>query len=314
MQPVSKHFQIEPLTEGVYAALAKPGGLAISNAGIVDLGDRVLLFDTLGAPQAARDLIAAAEQLTGNPVRAAVNSHWHVDHVMGNQALPAEATLISTPRTRDLIAERIPPLIEERREQVPRLLRDLETQLQNEKDPAKREEIGADIDFHRMAMIDLPTVAVRLPDQTFEQRMAFYGPARRVELISWGGGHTPSDAILYLPAEQIAFVSDLVFHNVHPWMGESDPDEWLRRYDQIEALTPAVDVIVPGHGPVATPDVFTALRRYIPALRQVVADVIKQGGTVDDAASRPVPAAFSEWAGRERFAVNIRFLYQKARG
>jgi glyoxylase-like metal-dependent hydrolase (beta-lactamase superfamily II) len=314
VQPISKHFQIEPLTDGVYAAIVKPGGLAISNAGIVDLGDRVLLFDMMAAPQAARDLIAAAEQLTGHPVRAAVNSHWHFDHVAGNQALPAEATLTSTQLTRDLIADRIPPLIADRREQVPHQLRDLETQLQAEKDPARREEIGADIDFFRLAMIDLPTATVRLPDQTFDQQMTFYGPARRVELIACGGGHTSGDAILYLPDEQIAFVADLVFHNAHPYMGEGDPDQWLRTYDRIEALSPAVEVIVPGHGPVATPDAFAALRRYIPALRQVAADAIKQGGTIDDAAARPIPAAFSSWSGEARFAVNVRYLYQKSRG
>ncbi len=314
MQPISKHFQIEPLTDGVYAAIVKPGGLAISNAGIVDLGDRVLLFDMLGAPQAARDLIAAAEQLTGRPVRAAVNSHWHFDHMAGNQALPPEATLTSTLITRDLIADRIPPLIADRREQVPHTLRDLEAKLQTERDLARREEIGADIDFLRMAMIDLPTVTVRLPDQTFDHQMTFYGPARRAELIACGGGHTAGDAILYLPDDQIAFVADLVFHNAHPYMGEGDPDEWLRIYDRIEALSPAVEVIVPGHGPVATPDAFAALRRYVPALRQVAADAIKQGGTIDDAAARPIPAAFSSWASEERFAVNVRYLHQKARG
>jgi len=314
VQPISKHFQIEPLTDGVFAAIVKKGGLAIANAGIVDLGDRVLLFDMMGAPQAGHDLIVAAEQLTGHPVREAVNSHWHFDHVAGSQALPPEATLTSTARTRELIADLIPPLIADRREQVPHLLRDLEAKLQIEKDLARREEIGADIDFFRMAMIDLPTATVRLPDQTFVQQMTYYGPARRVELIAMGGGHTPGDAILYLPDEQIAFVADLVFHKAHPFMGEGDPDEWLRIYDRIEALSPAVEVIVPGHGPVATPDAFAALRRYIPALRQVAADAIKQGGTIDDAAVRPIPAAFSDWSGEERFGVNVRFLYQKMHG
>jgi hypothetical protein len=35
------------LAPGVYAAIAAPGGAAYSNAGIIDLGDKTLVFDTL---------------------------------------------------------------------------------------------------------------------------------------------------------------------------------------------------------------------------------------------------------------------------
>ncbi len=36
--PISEHFQLEQLAEGVYAAIAIQGGAAQSNAGIIDLG------------------------------------------------------------------------------------------------------------------------------------------------------------------------------------------------------------------------------------------------------------------------------------
>jgi cyclase len=43
--PESKHFQIEPLADGVYAAIASKQGYAICNAGIVDIGDKIIIFD-----------------------------------------------------------------------------------------------------------------------------------------------------------------------------------------------------------------------------------------------------------------------------
>ena len=43
--PESKHFRIEHMTEGVYAVIHIDGGAAIGNAGIVDLGDRTLVYD-----------------------------------------------------------------------------------------------------------------------------------------------------------------------------------------------------------------------------------------------------------------------------
>jgi glyoxylase-like metal-dependent hydrolase (beta-lactamase superfamily II) len=307
----SKHFQLEPLTDGVYAAIAKEGGSAGSNAGIVDLGDRVLVFDTFMSPQASRDLMSAAQQQTGRPVTLAVNSHWHQDHVLGNQALPDSAMLISTRRTRELIAEHIPGFIEQQRENLPRALHELEAQFQAEQDPGKRDEIGKSIDLYRMGLEVLPTLKTRLPDQTFESRLVFHGTARTAELITFGGGHTESDALLYLPGDQMAFVADLLFNGYHPWMGHGDPDEWLRIYDRIEALDPTVEVVVPGHGPVATPGAFAALRRYIPTLRRLVDEVIKAGGTERDAENKAVPAAFSDWLMPDTFRGNMRFLYDR---
>jgi glyoxylase-like metal-dependent hydrolase (beta-lactamase superfamily II) len=84
--PTSKHFRLEQLLDGVYAAIGIPGSGSGSNAGIIDLGDRTLVFDTFLTPQAGDDLRAAAEHLTGRPVAAVINSHWHADHIHGNQA------------------------------------------------------------------------------------------------------------------------------------------------------------------------------------------------------------------------------------
>jgi cyclase len=162
-----------------------------------------------------------------------------------------------------------------------------------------------------MILEDLPRLELRLPNQTFDRRVVFHGSARRAELLTLGGGHTESDALLYLPDDQIAFVGDLLFNEVHPWMGHGNPDEWLRIYNRIEALDPAVEVVVPGHGPVATPAAFAALRRYLPALRRLVDEVIKAGGSIQDAEEKHVPAAFSGWTGTS-FKNNVRFLYERA--
>jgi cyclase len=312
MQPTSRHFQIEPLAEGVYVALAREGGGAWSNAGIVDLGDRTLLFDTLALPQAARDLVNIAHHLTHRPITLAVNSHWHLDHVAGNQVLPPTTTIVSTQRTRALIADRLPPQTREQQTNVPRQLRELEAELQTTPNPARREEIGKEIDRLRMVLHDLPSLSVRLPDLAFEHKLLLHGTTRRAELLTFGGGHTESDAILYLPHDQIAFVGDLLFHHRHPWIGDGSPDVCLRIYDQIDALDPPVEVLVPGHGPVATPSAFAALRRYVPALRQIAEDVVRGGGTEADALNRAVPAAFSEWDGLDTFKANMAYFYRQA--
>jgi glyoxylase-like metal-dependent hydrolase (beta-lactamase superfamily II) len=260
-------------------------------------------------PQAAYELVAAAQAVTGHPVTLAVNSHWHGDHVFGNQALPVPCTLISTHRTRALMAERLPRQVEEQRQRGARLLQDLEYQLQREYDPPKRQAITEAIELQRMASDELAGLALRLPDLTFERRVILHGPTRAVDLLTFGTGHTEGDALLYLPGDQIAFVGDLLFNRAHPWLGDGDPDGWLRVYTEIEALDPGVEVVVPGHGAVGGPVDFAALRRYVPALRQIVEEVVRSGGSADDAAVRPVPAAFSDWGAPQVYSANMRYLY-----
>jgi glyoxylase-like metal-dependent hydrolase (beta-lactamase superfamily II) len=77
----------------------------MSNSGIVDLGDRTLIFDTTVSPASAADLRRAAEQLTGRPVVGVLNSHWHRDHVLGNAVFAAETEIYATARTQALMGE-----------------------------------------------------------------------------------------------------------------------------------------------------------------------------------------------------------------
>ena len=105
-QKTSTNFTIQNLAPGVWAAIQNDNyGKAICNAGIVDLGDKTLVFDPFMNPQAAKELKEAAEQLTGKPVSLVVNSHFHNDHIRGNQVFDQETNIISTVYTREEIAK-----------------------------------------------------------------------------------------------------------------------------------------------------------------------------------------------------------------
>jgi glyoxylase-like metal-dependent hydrolase (beta-lactamase superfamily II) len=66
-------------------------------------------------------------------------------------------------------------------------------------------------------------------------------------LLTYGGEHTGSDAFLYLPDERIAYLADLLFIQVQPWLPDGDPEEWVRILERIEALD--IATAIPGHGP-----------------------------------------------------------------
>jgi len=92
----------------------------MSNAGIIDLGNSTLIFDTFNTQQAAEDLKVAAEELTGHSVQYVVNSHWHGDHVRGNQAF-SSSIIISSTKTFDLISTIFPNRIQQQKEMLPQL-------------------------------------------------------------------------------------------------------------------------------------------------------------------------------------------------
>src|SRR5687768_8061810 len=93
----SENFKIEQIVPGVWAAIQNDQyGRAICNAGIIDLGDKTVIFDPFMNPEAARELKEVAEQLTKRPVSLVINSHYHNDHIRGNQVFSPEATIIST--------------------------------------------------------------------------------------------------------------------------------------------------------------------------------------------------------------------------
>src|SRR5512142_3305829 len=99
----SDHFTTYQVSDGVFAAIATTGGAAISNAGIVDLGGRTLVFDTFMTPEAALDLRRAALGLTGREADLVVNSHYHNDHIWGNQVFDPGILIASTSQTLKLM-------------------------------------------------------------------------------------------------------------------------------------------------------------------------------------------------------------------
>lgn len=296
--PQSDFFTLEEIGSGVWVALAK-NKAAGSNAGIVSLGDSALIFDTMETPQAAQDLLNAAERLTRTPVKHVINSHWHGDHVFGNQAMPGDALIISTTPTRDLIASNIPPRLKDRRTQkqiLEQQIRELKKQRDHTSDSAATPDqiaLKKDIRLHETLLAAVSMLNLRLPDWTFEQHIVIYGQRRTVELRSFGGGHTDSDAILLIPEATpdggtIAFVGDLLFHQEHPWVGDGYPARWRVVLDQVTALEPSV--VVPGHGPVATTAAFDPLRDYLAAMQ----DIVETFELLQPPEDEEVPADFAE--------------------
>jgi cyclase len=231
-----KTFALHEIGHGIWAAIAQPGGVAVGNAGFVDLGEDALVFDTTISLTAARELRAAAER--SGTVATVVYSHWHGDHVYGCGAMPADALVVATNGTATLMEER-----------------GAERLLQLKAEPPTTGP------FAELAQTEVPRLELIYPDETFAAERSFIGSERTVQAISHGGGHTLSDAFLWLAEEKILFAADLVVSETHPWVGDGDLRAWPGILERIAELGP--ETIVPGHGPVSGPDAIDFMLGYL---------------------------------------------------
>ncbi|MED1204506.1 MBL fold metallo-hydrolase [Heyndrickxia acidicola] len=294
----SKHFRLEKIQEGVYAAIAKDGGGAAANAGIIDLGDKTIVFDTFNTQQAAGDLKEIAERITKQPVSWVVNSHWHGDHIRGNQILK-NSNILASETTLQKMKENHPKRIAKQKEDISGLNHYIESLLQQSK-ISTDQKLEHNINFLREIALSLPTLELVLPQYTFKSEFTIYGTKRNAIISSLGTGHSECDSILYLPEDKIIFMGDLLFVETHPSIfPESNPLEWANTLNRMSKFD--VKKVVPGHGPVGVTEDITKLKDYLNEL-------ITLSNTDINTEEILVPRKYKEWVSSELFIGNLRAL------
>ncbi len=317
-QAPGQHYRLDQLADGVYAAIASSGGAAVGNAGIVDLGNATLVVDTFVTPTAAEDLRADAARLTGRLPRWVVNTHYHNDHIWGNQVFLPDADVISTVETRALIQTAGQEEYDYYRAISADRLKQMESQRAAAPSEAQRAALDLMIAYFRGMVQDFPRLQVTLPNVLFEGRMVLHGTRRRAELIAFSGAHSGSDAVVYLPDDGIVFMSDLLFVGFHPYVGDGDPDLLLNVLHSIldgSAGIPRTSRFVPGHGPVAAASDLEVLAAYIEQCRQAAQELVSTGKTADsDVAAAPILAAYKDWTMPRFYYANLGFMVHQQRG
>ncbi|PFE01120.1 MBL fold metallo-hydrolase [Bacillus cereus] len=294
----SEHFMVEKLEDGIYAAIAKEGGGSLANAGFIDMGDQAIIFDTFNTQQAAADLKKIAEEITGQPISWVINSHWHGDHIRGNQVFE-NCTIISSHTTYEKMAKIHPPRIDKQKQDIEGLhiyLQSLQDQFTQTNDVGLRKQIS----FLNQLAISLPTLQLVLPQCSFQNEFTIYGSKRTAKLITLGGGHSVCDTILYLSKEKICFMGDLLFVKSHPtFFEESNLQEWKRMLELIEEFE--INKVVPGHGPVG---VKTDLRKVIEYIEELTL-LVSENANIDEV---KCPSAYINWYAPEVFTSNLKYL------
>lgn len=300
-------YVLEAIGAGVWAAIAVPveKGGPLGNAGIIDLGGKAVVVDAGASPRHGRALLAAAKALTGAPVVLVVSSHGHDDHTGGNEGFGPEVSILGSMAARGQIRDEWPPdLAGARKEAAKRL-----EQARNERVAARArgDRFAEDEAFLWQTAFQTAVTnerrAPRLPDIIVDERLTLVGARRRVEVQAVGAAHTPGDLVVVVPDAGALFAGDLVFSGIHPYLADGSVAGLRTAWARLRSLAPTA--VVPGHGPVAGPEVIDEQERYLAAIETVAAQTKAHGGAVSDAS---VPPAYASWHLRRFFFANIAFL------
>lgn len=281
-------FDVKPMADGVYAAIAKPTSILNCNAAIIVLDDCVMVVDTHSKPSAARSLTEQIKKLTPKPIRYVVNTHFHWDHAQGNAAYnawPGGVEIISSTITRDNIEKLGVPRIKAEIDSLPTRISVLKTNLANATDPAQKATIQSNLDQTESYLAELRAMPLTLPSLTLDRSLVLHRASRTVQIMWLGNGHTNGDVWIYLPREKIMICGDAM-HGRTPFMGDSYPTEWIQTLAEVEKFdfTQAVG----GHGDIMQgKQRFAQWRAYF---RDLVDETAKAraGGANLEAAQRQV--------------------------
>ncbi len=313
-------FQIVKVAAGVYAAIAKSGGLASGTAGFVIGNDGVLIFDTFFTPAAIEELIGEIQSITKLPIKYAVNSHYHLDHTGGNQVLVARGVPIiahdnvliwQTTKNKRFLPG--PEELAKRKVDAEKQLAamgqgQMVTMPPNQPDPrAQLERTIRRLDA--MAEIKLTN-----PTKTFKTGTMTLDLGRRKVILATLPGHTGGDVFAFVPDANVVFTGDLGWSHTLPNLVDATVGDWIPTLDQI-MKTYRRARYVPGHGNVAELSDIQDFRDYLDDLRKRVSEGIAKGMTVDEAMKElTLPEKYKSFAFQNFAMPNVQDMYKELKG
>jgi glyoxylase-like metal-dependent hydrolase (beta-lactamase superfamily II) len=291
---------VERIADGVWAAIATPSGHGVSNAGIIDLGDRTLLFDAFLDPRASRDLAQVALNVTGHRATLAVVSHGHNDHFRGVHGLDPATTLITTAEAAKAIEQDRAEVEAEKRE-LPEEIAKARGAIAGARAGTWDEKEATIWCAYFEAIGDSHAgLTWRQPDQWLDAPKREIKGTRRTVILRVLAGHTASDVVAIVPDGGVVFTGDLLFVQHHPYLADGDPDRLLASLAELLGIN--ATTYVPGHGPLGTADDVARMRGYVDDLRKLAAT------STADVSGTPVPVSYAPWHYRRFFGSNLKWL------
>lgn len=231
------------------------------NIGVSAGEDGVLLVDDQFAPLAPKIEAAVAEISGGGAVDFVLNTHWHGDHVGGNEHFGREALILAHANVRRRMAS----------EQV----------RGDRTTPASPE--GA------------------LPVVTYEDGVSIHFNGEEIRVIHLPHGHTDGDSVVWFTGSGVLHAGDHLFVRRFPFVdldSGGTVEGYAANLERLLEMAPEGLKIIAGHGPLSTAADLRASLDMIRRTREIVRKALADGRSLEAIVEAGLGDEWADWSWR----------------
>ena len=258
-QDMSKvEINTEKLADGIWVLYGAGG-----NIGLCSGPDGALMIDDQYA-QLSDKLLTAMKAANDAPLRWVVNTHWHGDHVGGNEAMAAAgATLIAHDRVRERMME------------------------------------GQDNKFFQRKVDPAPAKA--LPIVTFSDTTELHVNGEDAVAFHVPPAHTDGDVVVWFPKANVVHMGDTYLSSMYPIIDLESGGSINGLVAASESVLKRIDdqtKVIPGHGTVSDKAGLQKWHGMLVGTRAAVAKLVKEKKTLDQAVAAKPTAPWDDVWGK----------------
>jgi glyoxylase-like metal-dependent hydrolase (beta-lactamase superfamily II) len=225
--------------------------------------DGKVLVDA-GITASRRRITDALASLSDDSVRHLINSHWHFDHTDGNEWLHS-----------------------------------LGAEITAHENTLKHLSVSTRVEDWNFTFPPAPAAALPTRVITTDETLHLNGAT--LALKCYSPSHTDSDISVEFQEANVIDVADTFWNGQYPYIDYSTGgsiDGMIRAAEANVANTNDETIVIPGHGPIGNKSQVIEFRDMLVAIREKVADLKKQGKSLDEAVAAKATADFdAEWGG-----------------
>jgi glyoxylase-like metal-dependent hydrolase (beta-lactamase superfamily II) len=280
---------VRKVGDGLYATISDPskGYQTISNGGFLAGKDAAFLIEGFGSPAGASFQMDTLRMVSQVPVKAALDTHYHFDHSMGNSfyganGIPLWADATAAKR----IVDNYGPLQGADKESV---LGPLEKRVKDAKSETERQHAQSDLNAITGIFQIANASVLALPNHPID-------PAKLPITIDLGRlsaviesypGHSGTDMIVRVPEQNVVYTGDLLFSGWYPVVFDEKATvsgwrETLKKFASFDKDT----IFVPGHGQICGQEGIATIREVFDDIAGQAEKMFKAGVPGEEAQHR----------------------------
>jgi len=234
------------------------------NIGVSVGEDGVVIVDDDYAPLADK-IVAALKGITDKPLRFVINTHYHGDHAGGNPVFGKSTPIIAHDNVR------------------------------------KRLQVGGDVGNGGSIKMNSPASPPEgLPIITFERDVTVHLNGEDIRALHFPNGHTDGDSVVFFPKSNVVHMGDDFVTYGFPFIdlqGGGSVAGMINACEGVLKQLPPDVKIIPGHGPISTPE---DLKRFVTMLKEtraVAQKAVKAGKTLEQLKQAKILAPWQKFSG-----------------